>query len=76
MNTDLLLVLVIVLAVANLVLLLRLIGRASSSNAEQAVRSTRTPSSLPSALSFLPMCSSILARSWERVKRREEREGR
>ena len=39
MNTDLLLVLVIVLAVANLALLVRLIGRASAGNAEQAVRS-------------------------------------
>ena len=39
MNTDLLLVLVIVLAVANLALIVRLIARASSNNAEQAVRS-------------------------------------
>ncbi|HCK76813.1 MAG TPA: DNA recombination protein RmuC [Gammaproteobacteria bacterium] len=39
MNTDLLLVLVILLVVANLVLLLRLISHASSSNAERAVRS-------------------------------------
>ena len=39
MNTDLLLVLVIVLAVANLALVVRLIARASSNSAEQAVRS-------------------------------------
>ena len=39
MNTDLLLVLVIVLAVANLALIVRLMARASSNNAEQAVRS-------------------------------------
>ena len=39
MNTDLLLVLVIALAVMNLVLLLRLMGRASSNSAEQAMRS-------------------------------------
>ncbi|MGB1446725.1 MAG: DNA recombination protein RmuC [Arenicellales bacterium] len=38
MNTDLLLVLVIVLAVANLALIVRLMARASSNNAEQAVR--------------------------------------
>ena len=38
MNTDLLLVLVILLAVANLALIVRLIARASSNNAEQAVR--------------------------------------
>ena len=38
MNTDLLLVLVIVLAVANLALVVRLIARASSNTAEQAVR--------------------------------------
>ena len=39
MNTDLLLVLVIALAVMNLALLLRLMGRASSNSAEQAMRS-------------------------------------
>lgn len=39
MNTDLLLVLVIALAVLNLALLLRLMGRASSNSAEQAMRS-------------------------------------
>ena len=39
MNTDLLLVMVIVLAVANLALIVRLMARASSNNAEQAVRS-------------------------------------
>ena len=39
MNTALLLVLVIVLAVMNLALLLRLMGRASSNSAEQAMRS-------------------------------------
>ena len=39
MNTDLLLVLVIVLAIANLALVVRLITRASSTSAEQAVRS-------------------------------------
>ena len=39
MNTDLLLVLVIVLAVANLALIVRLMARASSNTAEQAVRS-------------------------------------
>ena len=39
MNTNLLLVLVIVLAVANLALVVRLIARASSNSAEQAVRS-------------------------------------
>ena len=39
MNTDLLLVLVIVLAVANLAFIVRLMARASSNNAEQAVRS-------------------------------------
>ena len=39
MNTDLLLVLVIVLAVMNLALLVRLMGRASSNSAEQAMRS-------------------------------------
>ena len=38
MNTDLLLVLVIVLAVANLALVVRLMARASSNTAEQAVR--------------------------------------
>ena len=38
MNTDLLLVLVIVLAVANLALIVRLMARASSNTAEQAVR--------------------------------------
>jgi DNA recombination protein RmuC len=38
MNTDLLLVLVIVLAVANLALVVRLMARASSNNAERAVR--------------------------------------
>ena len=39
MNTDLLLVLVIALAVINLALLVRLMGRASSNSAEQAMRS-------------------------------------
>ncbi len=39
MNTDLLLVLVIALAVMNLALLVRLMGRASSNSAEQAMRS-------------------------------------
>ena len=39
MNTDLLLVLVIALAVTNLALLVRLMGRASSNSAEQAMRS-------------------------------------
>ena len=39
MNIDLLLVLVIALAVMNLALLLRLMGRASSNSAEQAMRS-------------------------------------
>ena len=39
MNTDLLLVLVIALVVMNLALLLRLMGRASSNSAEQAMRS-------------------------------------
>ena len=39
MNTALLLVLVIVLAVMNLALLVRLMGRASSNSAEQAMRS-------------------------------------
>ncbi|MDC0166435.1 DNA recombination protein RmuC [Gammaproteobacteria bacterium] len=39
MTTDLLLVLVIALAVMNLALLLRLMGRASSNSAEQAMRS-------------------------------------
>ena len=39
MNTDLLLVLVIALAVTNLALLVRLMGRASSNSVEQAMRS-------------------------------------